>query len=315
MVQSPVTGGSASLCDEYRCADLIARYKNDWSLDVAEHFKGMNRLSLYRCKDTGYRFFHPASLAGEADFYDEFWALENPNIHRPKGIVRDDWQFALDRIRPGEKVLDVGCAEGAFLEHASNITVAEGIDENAEGCRLAIAGGLKASCAKVADFANDHPKSFDVVVASQVLEHVYDVAAFMNGLIRLVRPGGRIILCVPNNEPYYVGWTKYDPLNNPPHHIGMWNEASLRSMAAYFGLKIDEVGHLGNPDRFPLQVYRRAAYLADVTKAPNQLKSRDWLRIAVTTPIALILTLKERAVGSTSNHAYVSIVLRKPKAG
>ena len=256
--------------------------------------------------------FYPPSLAGEAEFYDEFWALENPNIHRPKGVMRDDWKYALDRIQPNERLLDVGCAEGAFLEHASKVAIAEGIDENDEGCRLARSSGLKATCASVTDFAQWHPEAFDAVVASQVLEHVYDVATFMNGLIRLVRPGGRLVLSVPNNEPYYVGWTKYDPLNNPPHHIGMWNEASLRKMARHFDLAVDEVGHLGAPDRFTLQVYRRAAYLADVTKAPNQLDWKSWLRIGLAAPIALVLTLKERVLGSTSNHAYVSVVLRKP---
>jgi len=312
VIQSPVTGGPAHKCDEFRCADLIARYRNDWGLDVADHFQDMHRLSLYLCKDSGYRFFHPRSLAGEAAFYDRFWALENPTIHRPKGVIRDDWLFALDRLQPGEKVLDVGCAEGAFMGHAQELTDVEGIDENEEGCRIARHDGLNATCSSITDYANSHPQDFDVVVASQVLEHVYDVAAFMTGLIGLVRQGGRIILSVPNNEPYYAGWAKYDPLNNPPHHIGLWNENALRKMANHFGLVVDEVGYLGTPDRFLLQVYRRASHLADVTKAPNQLKFGDWLRIAVVTPIAIVLTIGERLLRSTCNHAYVSVVLCRP---
>lgn len=312
VIQSPVTGGPAYLCDEFRCADLIARYRNDWGLDVADHFQGMHRLSLYLCKDSGYRFLHPRNLAGEADFYDHFWALENPTIHRPKGVIRDDWQYALDRLQPTEKVLDVGCAEGAFMEHAQEVTDVEGIDENEEGCRIARRDGLNATCSSITDFANSHPRAFDVVVASQVLEHVYDVAGFMTGLIRLVRPGGRIILSVPNNQPYYAGWAKYDPLNNPPHHIGLWNEKALRKAASHFRLVVDEVGYLGAPDRFLLQVYRRASHLADVTKAPNQLKFGDWLRIAAVTPIAVVLTTVERLLRSTCNYAYLSVVLRSP---
>ena len=300
------------MSDEFRCTDLVARYRNDWGLEVDDHFQGIHRLSLYRCKDSGYRFFYPPSLAGEASFYDQFWALENPTVHRPKGVVRDDWQFALERLRPGEKALDVGCAEGAFMEHARQITDIEGIDENQQGCQIAQRNGLNASCASVAEFAKARPAAFDVVTASQVLEHVYDVAGFISGLMGLVRPGGRIILSVPNNEPYYVGWSKYEPLNNPPHHIGLWNEPALRKMANHFGLKVEELGYLGTPDRFTLQVYRRASHLADVTKSPNQLRFGDWLRIAFATPIALILTLKERLLRSTCNHAYVSVVLTAP---
>ena len=313
-VRSPVTGGAAKLCDTFRCADIVDRYRNDWGLEVATHFEGRRELPLYRCEDTGYRFFHPPTLAGEAAFYDQFWALENPRIHRPAGTWRDDWQFALDRLRPGERVLDVGCADGAFLERAREIGEAEGIDENAAGCRVAQRAGLKVTCTAVGDFAADHPAAFDVVAASQVLEHVYDVAGFVSHLKRLVRPDGRIILSVPNNQPYYAGWSKYEPLNNPPHHIGLWNERSLRRMARHLDLEVEELGLLGAPDRFALQVFRHAAHLAGVTRAPNQLRAGDWLRIAITTPIAFVATLAERVTGSTCNHAYLATVLRVRRA-
>ena len=309
-VRSPVTGGAAHLCDTFRCPDIVDRYRNDWGLDVAAHFEGRQALSLYQCEDTGYRFFHPATLAGEAAFYDQFWALENPRVHRPEGAWRDDWQFALERIGPGERVLDVGCADGAFIERARAVAEVAGIDENAEGCRVGQRAGLNVSCATASAYAVTHAGAFDVVTASQVLEHVYDVAGFMDQLKRLARPGGRIILSVPNNQPYYAGWSKYEPLNNPPHHIGLWNERSLRRMARHFGLGVEEVGFLGAPDRFALQVFRRAAHLGGVTKAPNQLSAFDWLRIGVTSPVALIATLGERLAGSHSNHAYLSMVLR-----
>jgi 2-polyprenyl-3-methyl-5-hydroxy-6-metoxy-1,4-benzoquinol methylase len=310
-IESPVTGGPATPCDQFRCADLIDRYRNDWGLDVAAHFTGMDSLTLYCCKDTGYRFFHPPSLAGEAAFYDAFWALDDPHIHRPQRATRADWQFALEQIRKGERVLDVGCADGGFVELAGAIAHAEGIDENEKGCRLAQAKGLRVSCAAVTDFSRLHAAAFDTVTASQVLEHVYDVSRFVIALKQLVRPGGRIILSVPNNEPYYAGSSKYEPLNNPPHHIGLWNEGSLRRMAAHFDLTVDEVEHLGPSDRFTLQVYRRAALLAGVSKAPRQLAAADWLRIIGTAPLGLTLTLKERLTRSAANKAYLSIVLRK----
>jgi SAM-dependent methyltransferase len=311
MVRSPVTGGPAWLCDVVRSNDLIGRYRYDWGLDVASHFDGLSSLSVYQCEDTGYRFFHPASLAGESSFYDQFWALENPTIHRPKGAWRDDWQFALDRIRASDKVLDVGAADGAFIERAGQIAQAEGIDENDAGCRLAQRNGLTVTCTTVSEFANSHPATFDLVIASQVLEHVYGVAQFMRALKQLTRSGGRIILSVPNNQPYYAGWTKYDPLNNPPHHIGLWNERSLRKMARHVDLQVEEVAYLGKPDRFALQVFRRAAHLADVTRAPKQLTRADWIRIGLRTPLATILTMMERLAGSTCNFAYVAVVLRK----
>lgn len=83
-------------------------------------------------------------------------------------------------------------------------------------------------------------------------------------------------------------------------------------MADHFGLTVEEFEYFGGPDRFPLQVYRRTAHLADVTRAPNQLKLGDWLRIAVATPLGLLLTIKERILRSKCNYAYVSVVLGRP---
>lgn len=309
VVDSPVTGGPASVCDEFACADLVERYRNDWGLDVAAHFAGMDHILLYRCEETGYRFFHPPELAGEAAFYDQFWALENPTIHRPKDAWRADWQFALERLKPGERVLDVGSADGAFLERAAEIANAEGIDANEQGCLRARRAGLKVTCSTVTDYAASNAGAFDVVAASQVLEHVYDVATFVQGLKTLARPGGRIILSVPNNQPYYAGWSKYEPLNNPPHHIGLWNERSLRAMAAHFALDVAELGYLGPPDSLKLQLYRRASHLAGVIRAPNQLTAADWVKLGLASPLALLLTGAERARRSTCNHAYLAIVL------
>ena len=121
-----------------------------------------------------------------------------------------------------------------------------------------------------------------------------------------------MILSVPNNEPYYAGWAKYEPLNNPPHHIGLWNEASLRKMAAHFSLEVERVVYLGSPDRFTLQVYRRAAHLAGITKGPRQLTKWDWIKLVLAAPAGALLTVAKRTRGSSFAHGYLSVILRKP---
>lgn len=312
IISSPVTGGPAAYCDRVAAAPLIDRYRFDWGLDVAGHLHGYRQLDIYRCEDTGYRFFHPRELAGEAQFYDQFWALDNPTIHRPKNAWRDDWQFALEQLEPEDRVLDVGCAEGAFISRAGEVARLEGIDENAEGCRIANERGLNVSCTSVTDFAASHRDAYDKVVASQVLEHVFDVAGFIQALKDLLRPGGEMILSVPNNQPYYAGWAKYEPLNNPPHHIGLWNEESLRKMARHFGLEVERVAYLGAPDRFALQVYRRAAHLAGIARGPRQLTWSDWIKLAITAPAGALLTLARRMRRSNFAYGYLSVILRKP---
>src|SRR5215210_4844343 len=63
-VPSPVTGGATRVVDAFDVAAIIDRYRRDWNLDVADHFAGRTSIYLYQCEETGYRFFHPQSLAG-----------------------------------------------------------------------------------------------------------------------------------------------------------------------------------------------------------------------------------------------------------
>lgn len=53
-------------------ATIVARYRES-KVDVARYFTGLTKVSIYECTETGYRFFHPPSLAGEADFYEQLY--------------------------------------------------------------------------------------------------------------------------------------------------------------------------------------------------------------------------------------------------
>lgn len=309
LVPSPVTGGQTAVVDQFDAAAIIYRYRADWDIDVRSYFDGMSKVPLFQCADTGYRFFYPQSLAGEADFYDVVWQAE---IRRADSSEwRDDLQFALNRLRPGERVLDVGCANGVFVERAAQIAIAEGIDANRKGCQFAAERGLNVTCTTVGEHGRQFGSSYDTVVAFQVLEHVFDVSGFIQGLASLARPGGRIILSVPNNQPYYAGWAKYEPMNNPPHHIGLWNEQSLRAMARHFCLSVCEVEMTDRPSSFPVQTFRRAAHLARIPKNPSQVRGVEWLWIWAMAPMAVILSALDFVTRPSSRYAYLSIVLQK----
>ncbi len=70
-----------------------------------------------------------------------------------------------------------------------------------------------------------------------MLEHVADPLVFLQGWVRVLRPGGTLVIGVPNID----GFLKLDPdclLNQPPHHMGLWNRASLTAVAPLIGLEI-----------------------------------------------------------------------------
>lgn len=109
-------------------------------------------------------------------------------------------RFLLDRVKAGERVLDVGCGEGRFTTELARAGVrAVGIDVAEEPLRRARARHPELELALVAE---EGPweladASFDVVWAGEVLEHVVDTAAWLSEVRRVLRSGGSLLASTP----------------------------------------------------------------------------------------------------------------------
>ncbi len=102
-------------------------------------------------------------------------------------------------LRPGERVLDVGSGPGMLAaEMAAEVAPGGrvvGVDPSES--MLALARGQTDAAEFVAGGALELPvpdASFDVVVSTQVLEYVEDVAAALAEARRVLRPGGRLLV-------------------------------------------------------------------------------------------------------------------------
>jgi SAM-dependent methyltransferase len=128
--------------------------------------------------------------------------------------------FTRLRIRPGTRVLDIGCGNGrhAFeaLRRGAQVTATD-LDDAAlaeveamgEAMRFAgeVAGGgsLRTVCAdaRCLPFGDGE---FDVVIAAEVLEHIHEDVVAIAELRRVLRPGGRLAVTVPRWWPERVCW-------------------------------------------------------------------------------------------------------------
>jgi len=107
-------------------------------------------------------------------------------------------------LRPNQRVLDIGCYDGYILRRLTNEApiVGIGVDVSLRAVKRAEAGSEEARLAFAACEAGHLPfldASFDVVLCSEILEHVVGFHAVLNEIARVLRPGGRLYATIPNS--------------------------------------------------------------------------------------------------------------------
>jgi 2-polyprenyl-3-methyl-5-hydroxy-6-metoxy-1,4-benzoquinol methylase len=117
--------------------------------------------------------------------------------------------FALcPRLEKGTRVLDVGCGNGAmageFLQHGCDVV---GIDLSRSGIEVARKkfprGRFEIQAADDRLLSRLGEAPFDVVISTEVIEHLYDPRSYATGCFRALKPGGRFICSTP-----YHGYLK-----------------------------------------------------------------------------------------------------------
>lgn len=238
----------------YGPADVLARWEyshQSFPQEVRDTFAVYPPTTLYRCACCGCGFYLPAWAASEA-FYD---ALQTDS---DTYYLEDKWEYqqALRLARPGDRVLDVGCGAGCFLELArSRGAIGVGIETAPCARTLAEARGFDVHDCDIADAEAPVGHEFDMVCAFQVLEHIVDPVAFARAMADRARPGGTLVLGVPNAEGS-LRWDKDCSFNIPPHHLTTWTGGALRALADKLGLSVIELANE------PLDIVHHWGYLA-----------------------------------------------------
>jgi len=247
---SPLTKNNKTTKIKSISSEFISSvYKGGFEIDTNSFFEGIESVELYECNETGYKFFYPYNVAGDGKFYEDLQKFEW--YYMP---WKWEHQQTASLLKPGMKVLEVGCAEGAFLSKIKidfNVDCV-GLELNESACESAKSRGLDVNLETIQAFSENHIEEFDVVCSFQVLEHISDVYSFIEAMTKTLKKGGKLIIGVPNDDSFYGKLESV--LNMPPHHMGLWNKKSLSSLTSIFDLK--------DPQFYfePLQDYHKEYY-------------------------------------------------------
>ena len=159
--------------------------------------------------------------------------------------------FAKFPIRPGDRVLDLGCGAGrhAFEAYrrgarvvAADLDVKELPPVNAmlaamrdagEAARPAAAAALSADATRL-PFADG---TFDAVIAAEILEHVPGDSAAMAEIARVLRPGGTAAVTVPAWLPERICWALSREYHEVPGgHLRIFTHRELTAKLTAAGL-------------------------------------------------------------------------------
>lgn len=159
-------------------------------------------------------------------------------------------------LRPGDRVLDVGsgfgrhvfeCARRGAHVVALDHAAAEVVQTRDTLAAMVEAGEITAD-KLIGVLRGDACRlpfpdaTFDVVITSEVLEHIQDDVTALAEMVRVLKPGGRFAATVPAWFPELVNWKLSDEYHAPKAaggHVRIYTRTELRAKMRSSGLEVD----------------------------------------------------------------------------
>lgn len=239
---------------QYQCCPLCEKEHIKLVLSAEDYTVSHEQFEIWECSNCTLRFTQ--NILG-AEEIGRYYQSENYISHSDtaSGFINKLYHQVRKRTlvqkrklvqkMTGKKtgsILDVGCGTGAFLntmkEAGWHVT---GLEPDATAARKAMElyGIEPMSSEKLYALS---PDSYDAITLWHVLEHVHDLHGYMKKLRSLLKPGGKLLIAVPNYTSYDAAkyqqfWAAYDV----PRHLYHFSPASMKYLFSLHDLKIEKM--------------------------------------------------------------------------
>ncbi len=151
------------------------------------------------------------------------------------------------------KLLEIGCGTGhnlSMLGEFGSVDALE-VDPIARGmAEKRLGRTVLSSPLPALDGLPDN--TYDMVAALDVVEHIPDDKAALEGIARVLKPGGKLLMTVPAHQWM---WSAHDVVN---HHQRRYSKRDFKRLVDQSPLQLESIGYL-NSLLFPLAMAQRLA--------------------------------------------------------
>jgi SAM-dependent methyltransferase len=205
--------------------------------------------------------------------YEAMHALETRHwwFRGRRQVLLDSLRSATAGCAPVPRILDYGCGTGGNTGVYAQQGAVIGIEPDRGAVALAGARGGARFCRASGTRLPFRPAVFDVVLASDVLEHIEDDREAVAEVVRVLKPGGAFIFSVPAHP-----WL-FSEHDAALLHFRRYTRTALRHLLEAAGLEVRRLSYW-NAALFPVVcVHRMIGRIRRKARVHSDTRPTPWI--------------------------------------